>query len=232
MGRVKYVNTDGTGEYFKFCKRGTPSVRNVRTIISTTDSLNKTDVNRQFDREHTELHNTAMSRFLLKDVYWQNSMSVGKIDIEDEFLLADHVIQSSCDTIKSIRISENDNNSETSEDSSNSADIRCTYGKNKIEPRRCEYRRKAKISPVFTSDPYLETYRLKLNQRQKNRMNNLNTMFRLLDTVIPSEVKCKLNVKSHSKLGILKRAIEYLNEFIRIDEHIETEKNENHNTEG
>jgi Helix-loop-helix DNA-binding domain. len=69
--------------------------------------------------------------------------------------------------------------------------------------------RKHKIDPVYNSDPYLQRHRLMVNARQKNRMMKINNMYTMLNTLLPDHVICEQNVKPHSKLGILKRAIAY-----------------------
>ena len=69
--------------------------------------------------------------------------------------------------------------------------------------------RKHKIDPVYNSDPYLQRHRLMVNARQKNRMMKINNMYSMLNGLLPDHVLCEQNVKPHSKLGILKRAIAY-----------------------
>ena len=66
------------------------------------------------------------------------------------------------------------------------------------------------VDPIYNSDPYLQRHRLMVNARQKNRMMKLNKMYTTLNSLIPEKVSCRDgNVKPHSKLGILKRAISY-----------------------
>uniref|UniRef100_A0A7M5UGB5 BHLH domain-containing protein n=1 Tax=Clytia hemisphaerica TaxID=252671 RepID=A0A7M5UGB5_9CNID len=68
---------------------------------------------------------------------------------------------------------------------------------------------KRKIDSVYNNDPYLQRHRLLVNARQKNRMMKINNMYTMLNSLIPEQVLCEANVKPHSKLGILKRAIVY-----------------------
>lgn len=61
-------------------------------------------------------------------------------------------------------------------------------------------------------DPILERYRLKVNEKQSKRTKEINDMFQCLSNAIPNHVTLS-SVKNTSKLGVLLRAINYIDEL-------------------
>ena len=150
-----------------------------------------------YDSQYT----SSIKSVLVRDVYWQNSIAV-PIKTQDQ-----------CDEHEETThfCSRDENSGITSDsDSSCSTDIKyytCSLRKNKI--KRYNGSKVTETTALLSEyNPYLERYRLRLNNRQKERMKQLNSTYGVLNEILPTEIRLQ-KVKNNSKLGILRRAILY-----------------------
>ncbi|XP_057300740.1 uncharacterized protein LOC130635425 [Hydractinia symbiolongicarpus] len=66
----------------------------------------------------------------------------------------------------------------------------------------------------YRTDQYLESYRLKVNARQKKRVAKMNELFRNLEKMLPMITHSSTGKKKpNSKLNILRRASQYIDDL-------------------
>ncbi|XP_057300725.1 uncharacterized protein LOC130635411 [Hydractinia symbiolongicarpus] len=74
--------------------------------------------------------------------------------------------------------------------------------------------KKNRIDISYRNDCYLESYRLRINARQKKRVAEMNELFRLLDEKLPKQRNSTTaKTKYNSKLKILRRTCQYINDL-------------------
>jgi len=72
---------------------------------------------------------------------------------------------------------------------------------------------KKKISSIYKDDPFIKLHIQRTNERQNKRVTEINTMLSTLDSLIPKDISADKSMKPHSKHGILKRAIFYMEQL-------------------
>lgn len=76
---------------------------------------------------------------------------------------------------------------------------------------------KSGIDASYRTDQYLESYRLKVNARQKKRVAKMNELFRLLEKTLPTFTHSSTGKrKPNSKLKILRRACQYIDDLSNV----------------
>lgn len=77
--------------------------------------------------------------------------------------------------------------------------------------------RNSNIDISYRTDEYLESYRLKVNARQKKRVAKMNELFQHLDKKLPNYTQPSTKkAKTNSKYRILRRACQYINDLSNI----------------